>query len=378
MAIELIQHVGGEITSGTALTVQIDNVTSGNTLIGCIVARGAITVDDSWTFICSGAAVESDKIIQTMYFYQKEVGNTISHSLSVAENISNGRVYIGIMEFTGICNITPFCDIADNNTRDLEVPDKQEGEILLWGIQSITWGSDNWQTTPDDIQKIDYGFQQNRLVNYFDTGIGGMSRKFSIRSNICQIGILALMLRESQKFFLFRSDNIVYTFADGVMTALDATEMDSAVFQEYGCLRDQINFEALKELHNPEIYEWQAEADKHIAGIDVAMTGITLPQTITQSFRLDRSDIKGVGKITAVYAGEPTATLSVDGGVTYWAYLEGAWQEMSGTDGMSIASLELVTLEQWAELITGATELIVRMLLIQDSSVESITISYMN
>ena len=180
------------------------------------------------------------------------------------------------------------------------------------------------------------------------------------------------------RHFLVKADNVIYTFSGGVLTALDATEMESTVFMVHGCLRDEVDFTVLQTLHNPEIYEWQAEADKSIAGIDVAMTGIALPQTVTQTFRLDRSDIKGIQAITAVYTGDPTVTLSVDGGVTYKAYLEGAWQEMTGMDGMSIASLELVTLEQWAELATEAAAIMVRVLLIPDSSVESITISYIN
>lgn len=181
-----------------------------------------------------------------------------------------------------------------------------------------------------------------------------------------------------ERYFLIRSDKVIYTFSGGVLTALDATEMESTVFRAYGCLREEVDFVVLQTLYNPEIYEWQAEADKSIAGIDVAMTGIAVPCTVTQTFRLDRPDIKGIQSITAVYTGDPTVTLSVDGGTTYWAYLEGTWQEMAGTEGMSIASLELVTPEQWAELVAGAVELTVRALIIPDSSVESITISYIN
>lgn len=180
------------------------------------------------------------------------------------------------------------------------------------------------------------------------------------------------------RYFLVRADNVIYTFAEGVLAALDAIDMESIVFQTHGCRQDQIDFAVLQELHNPEIYEWQAEADKDIKKIDVTMTGIALPQIVTQSFRLDRPDIKGIQAITAAYAGDPTVTLSADSGVTYWAYLEDSWQVMTGTDGMSIASLELITPEQWAALVTGAKELTVRTLLVQDSSVENITISYIN
>lgn len=180
------------------------------------------------------------------------------------------------------------------------------------------------------------------------------------------------------RYFLVRAEDIIYTFVEGALTPLDATEMESTVFLAHGCLRDQIDFAVLQTVHDPEIYEWQAEADKNIKQIDVTMTGTALPQTVTQTFRLDRPDIKGIQAITTVYTGDSTVSLSVDGGVTYKAYLEGAWQEMTGMDGMSIASLELVTLEQWAELATEAAAIMVRVLLIPDSSVESITISYIN
>lgn len=105
----------------------------------------------------------------------------------------SGDFFITYARFKGLSTATytgNFATQVGDYVGNFTVPDKTQGQILLWGCTEYAWGDGNpsqWTTTPNDI--IYLGWETNGVIQslelrprccaFYDDGSGAVSRSFT-------------------------------------------------------------------------------------------------------------------------------------------------------------------------------------------------------
>lgn len=179
--------------------------------------------------------------------------------------------------------------------------------------------------------------------------------------------------------FLIRSGSTLYTITDGTLTALAETEITASLFQTYG-VDDLPNGSLLVGLTDPEVLYWQDSEDE-LPELTMTVTGSPpVPQIVVTNTQ-DMSDpsILGIESVTVNASGDVLFALSFDDGTTWKAYDGTKWVTLSTENsGMNKTTMENISLEAWAEVVTSAMYKLRFVLMDTDSYVSAVRVNYIN
>ena len=179
--------------------------------------------------------------------------------------------------------------------------------------------------------------------------------------------------------FLFRSNSTLYTVTDGTLVPLPDTEVSASLFRDYGV--DELpNGSLLAGLPDPEVLYWHDSTDD-LPVLSMAVTGLPpVPQVVvTNTQDMSDSSILGIESATIVSSEDVLFALSFDDGATWKAYDGTQWLSLSTENaGMTKTTMENISLEAWAEIVTSQEYRVRFVLLSSNSYVSSIVINYLN
>ena len=179
------------------------------------------------------------------------------------------------------------------------------------------------------------------------------------------------------KKYLVRDNDTIYTVTEGALAEVTG-ELNSNLFIDNGI--DTIPDGALlMTLATPEVLCW-TNTDT-VPTLTATVTGTPQPQTIiSDKIYLTDKSITGIESALATCEGDLVIAVSFDDKQTWKAWNGEQWATLSDDNtGMSKATLEAITFEQWNELYTGATGFYVRVSLLDTTqSVEKIVFDFSN
>lgn len=179
--------------------------------------------------------------------------------------------------------------------------------------------------------------------------------------------------------YLIRSGPTLYTVADGALSALTETEISASLFQTYG-VDDVPDGTLLLGLTDPEVLYWHDSTDDP-PELTLTVTGSPpVPQIVITSTQ-DMSDpsILGIESATVDASDDVLFAISFDDGVTWKAYDGGKWVTLSTENsGMTKTTMENISLEAWAEVVTSAMYKLRFVLMDTDSYVSAVRVNYIN
>lgn len=181
-----------------------------------------------------------------------------------------------------------------------------------------------------------------------------------------------------EKKYLVSCDETIYTIVDGVLSSLSVTELTADVFHTYGV--DVIpTWEQISSLTNPEILLWY-DSDEYIPKVVATMTATPYPQTIiSPNYDMSNDTILGVECAYVTASSDVVFAISVDDGVTWYMWTGEAWGTLTDTaTGMSAETINAITTEQWAGLMTTGQFKVRMTLFDENSSFTSFVMDYIN
>lgn len=179
--------------------------------------------------------------------------------------------------------------------------------------------------------------------------------------------------------YLIRSQGVLYTINDGALSPLETTELTSDIFQSYGF--DKLpEWSVVSELVNPEVLYWQSSTEAELPTIISTMTATPYPQTvISPNYSMTDDTILGVECVYVTASSDVVFAISVDDGVTWYMWTGQAWGTLTDTaTGMTAETINAITTEQWAELMTTGQFKVRMTLFDENSSFTSFVMDYIN
>ena len=153
----------------------------------------------------------------------------------------------------------------------------------------------------------------------------------------------------------------IYNITDGVLTQMPVSEVEAAVFRQYGI--DEISDPALLiGIHKPVILYWQ-DSDTQLPEKKVMITATPPAQNIMTTIDLSDESIAGITGVDAEVSGTPAFSCSFDGST--WSIYNGTgWVDLAeGETGMDADVLKSITGEQWNAATAGKSSFVFRITL---------------
>lgn len=179
--------------------------------------------------------------------------------------------------------------------------------------------------------------------------------------------------------YLIRNGAEIYTIENGAINSIGVVELTSGIFQAYGI--DEIpTWETISSLTNPEVLCWFDDiTDKPSLSATMSATPI-VPMTFeSKNYSMVDESILGVERAYVTASSDVVFAISVDDGVTWYMWTGQAWGILTDTaTGMSAETINAITTEQWAELMTTGQFKVRMTLFDENSSFTSFVIDYIN
>lgn len=179
--------------------------------------------------------------------------------------------------------------------------------------------------------------------------------------------------------YLIRSNSTLYTITDGALSTLTETELTASLFQTYGV--DNLPDGALLVgLIDPEVLYWQDSTDA-LPTLIMDVTGVPpIPQVvISESYDMSDTSILGIESVTIDASEDTLFALSFDDGATWKAYDGTQWVTLEqANSGMTAETFQNISLEAWAQVVTGDVYRLRFVLMGTESYVTSVVIHYIN
>lgn len=179
--------------------------------------------------------------------------------------------------------------------------------------------------------------------------------------------------------YLICSDSTYYVVEGEELVALEMTELTAENFEIYG-MNDLPDGSVLMGLNNPEVLCWCSSEDEELPTMTVTLTATPFPQTIiSPNYDMSDSTILGVECAYVTASSDVVFAISVDDGVTWYMWAGEAWGTLTDTaTGMTAETINAITTEQWAELMTTGQFKVRMTLFDENSSFTSFVMDYIN
>lgn len=175
-----------DIVSGTSISGTV-NAKAGDYVLATVSARSALTIPDSMTYLYKGNVFASNDVNQSMSFAYQKIAEDGTYTYTFKQATA-GRMYLSLIVLSDIDGLSYSgkYHIEVQSKTPVSVPEKSDGDMLVWGCSSTAWllsdtsNSKSWITNPDDLIYIGGASNsgQSRQANFIDLGIGAVSRTF--------------------------------------------------------------------------------------------------------------------------------------------------------------------------------------------------------
>lgn len=179
--------------------------------------------------------------------------------------------------------------------------------------------------------------------------------------------------------YLIRSNSTLYTITDGALSTLTETEVTASLFQTYG-VNEIPDGALLVGLTDPEVLYWHDSTDE-LPVLASSVTGSPpVPQVVvTNPQDMSDSTILGIESVTVTASEDVLFALSFDDGATWTAYNGTAWVTLEQENsGMTAETFQNISLEAWAEVVTGTAYRVRFVLMDTTSYMTELVIHYLN
>lgn len=172
---------------------------------------------------------------------------------------------------------------------------------------------------------------------------------------------LAGVIPPYDRKYLLKSNEMLYTVIDGIVSQLEATEITKQVMLDYG-LDEMPDYSILSQFEeNVEVIYWHDstyEPPTLQATVDMQPY---YQNVITNAIDLTDPTITGIESMTVNCEGNPLFAVSFDNKATWYAWNGTSWSIVSEEfSGMTKELLESVTYDKWLSLYTGSSSLYIR------------------
>ena len=175
-----------DIVSGTSISGTV-NAKAGDYVLATVSARSALTIPDSMTYLYKGNVFASNDVNQSMSFAYQKIAEDGTYTYTFKQATA-GRMYLSLIVLSDIDGLSYSgkYHIEVKSKTPVSVPEKSDGDMLVWGCSSTAWltsdtsNSKSWITNPDDLTYIGGASNsgQSRQANFIDLGTGAVSRTF--------------------------------------------------------------------------------------------------------------------------------------------------------------------------------------------------------
>lgn len=162
-------------------TIELDE---GDTVIVTIAHRDSLTIPDDCTLLYTSTDSPSTSAVTYLSFVMYKAESDISKTFefTVASSTFNCFNYVVLTNVKNVTYSGTYHTYIVSPTSYTSVPDKPEGQALLWGCIGVSWTyvGGNWLTVPNDIiylSSLD-DLNQPRSANFIDFGSGEVNRTF--------------------------------------------------------------------------------------------------------------------------------------------------------------------------------------------------------
>ncbi|WP_010651580.1 hypothetical protein [Oceanobacillus massiliensis] len=195
-------------------------------------------------------------------------------------------------------------------------------------------------------------------------------------------GLIPIEPPYNRKFLVSDIDGRIYTIdinneEQTLVEIENVTDLTAELFQTYGI--DDLPVESLlMNLISPGILFWQ-DSENELPTIQMGVTALPPNQTVyTENVSMADSTIKGIENVTIDSDDLTLFAVSVDGGISWYAYVDSIWSQLSETQsGMTRLTVEGIGTDAWA-LFATTGQMKFRFNLAEGSYVNNITIHYLN
>lgn len=395
-SIQLVNKCQSSSNSTTSCSFTMSGCTVGNTLILAYAVRGDgndPTLTNGWVKLGGGNNTSDiGDSNQRLYFAYKVVTSE-SETITLTQT-STGRIYMVCSEYSGISSVLMRDDLASYGASNYTVTGSKSemNDVMLYAVTSAYYASGRSQTVaPNDLVKIEGNLDAERLACWFDDGVGSLEHTFKTCESTENRDVVLECVQlfssdepdlepEHSTKYLLKSEDMLCTVIDGELVLLDQEELTAEVFHSHGF--DELpDWSVISELTNPEILYWQsADVEDELPTITANMTATPYPQTII-STNYDMSDdtILGVECAYVTASSDVVFAISVDDGVTWNMWTGEAWGTLTDVaTGMTAETINAITTEQWAGLMTTGQFKVRATLFDENSSFTSFVMDYIN
>lgn len=368
------------------LTMTLNGCTPGNMLVLAYAVRGAdnvITLSDGWTALGGGNNYSDPGASDQRIFFAYKTAESETETVTISQTAGK-RIYAVCSEYFGVAGVKLRSDLAAIGTSNYTVAgEKTKAEdTMLYAVTSAYYGSGRNQTViPADLDKIEGDSSAERLACWFDGGLGATSHTFqshnSTEARDAVLECVQLVLYDMR--YLIRSGTTLYTVTDGALSALTETEITASLFQTYG-MDDLPDGALLATLTDPEVLYWQDSTDD-LPVLTAIVTGVPpTPQVVvTDAQDMSDSTILGIESVTVDGSEDVLLAISFDDGATWKAYDGSQWATVDTENaGMTKTTMENISLEAWAEVVTSTAYRLRFVLMDTTSYVTEVVINYLN
>ena len=175
-----------DIVSGTSISGTV-NAKAGDYVLATVSARSALTIPDSMTYLYKGNVFASNSANQAMSFAYQKISEDGTYTYTFKQATAE-RMYLSLIVLSDIDGLSYSgkYHIEVKSKTSVSVPEKSDGDMLVWGCSSSLWlnsdtsNSKTWITNPDDLTYIGGASNsgQSRQANFIDFGTGAVNRTF--------------------------------------------------------------------------------------------------------------------------------------------------------------------------------------------------------
>ena len=175
-----------DIVSGTSISGTV-NAKAGDYVLATVSARSALTIPDSMTYLYKGNVFASNSANQAMSFAYQKISEDGTYTYTFKQATAD-RMYLSLIVLSDIDGLSYSgkYHIEVKSKTPVSVPEKSDGDMLVWGCSSSLWltsdtsNSKTWITNPDDLTYIGGASNsgQSRQANFIDFGTGAVNRTF--------------------------------------------------------------------------------------------------------------------------------------------------------------------------------------------------------
>jgi hypothetical protein len=383
--ISLVNQNQASSNSTTSCSLTMTGCSVGNMLILAYAVRGNgndPTLTDGWVKLGGGNNVANPENYHKLYFVYKIV-TAETETVTITQTTTE-RIYAVCSEYTGVSSVLMRDDLASIGKSNYKVTGVKSGasDVMVYGVTSSSYKTNGGRlqtVTPTDLVKIEGDSSQERLACWFDGGVGASEHIFQTSTNTGSYTAIleCVQLLSHQNKYLIRSDDSLFTVVEGVLTAVEGSELTAELFRTYGV--DEVpSSDLLTTLTDPVVLHW-TDADE-INPLVAVVQGVPPVQTVeSPDYDMTHSSIVGIEKVLVDASDDVRFAISFDSGQTWYTHTGQAWGILSETDtGMSASILSAITTEDWNSIATTGKFRFRLTIPSVDSCLNSLVVDYLN